>query len=165
MLYRILFIVSLFLLPPFVLAQMSNVAPAYSGQRNGFTSSTPSLPSQPWHGKWQVEEFKPTDAAVSCSVVQYDLSQPKPILHLLCPGPQIFAPLRVHLALTWKKVTEVPSQMKSMLIDLNRLVKFKSRPGNSKVEITFRAPQTNDPQKEWVSFTSVNVGLVLNNDR
>ena len=120
-----------------------------------------SLPSAPVKGKWQTEDFKPSDASISCAVVKYDSTVTRPTLHLLCPGPDIFAPLRVHLALTWKHVSEVPSIMKRMLVDMSRSVKFKSKPGNSRAELTLHDPQDAHSTRAWITFTDVNVGLVL----
>ena len=120
-----------------------------------------ALPSVPVKGKWQVEDFKTSDASVSCAVVKYDSTLTRPILHLLCPGPDVFAPLRVHLTLTWKNVSEIPSVMKSMLVDMSRSVKFKSRPNGSKAELTFENPRDTRSLKQWITFTEVNVGLVL----
>src|SRR5512146_1727618 len=67
---------------------------------NNFAAAT-SLPSVSVKGKWQTQDFKASDASVSCAVVKYESTDTRPTLHLLCPGPDIFAPLRVHLALTW----------------------------------------------------------------
>jgi len=98
---------------------------------------------------------------VSCAVVKYDSTLALPTLHLLCPGPEIFAPLRVHLALTWKNVSEIPLVMKSMLVDMSRSVKFKSKPGDSRAELTLQNSQRTQSMKQWISFSDVNVGLVL----
>jgi hypothetical protein len=84
-----------------------------------------ALPSVPVKGKWQLDDFKASDAFGSCAVVKYDSTLARPILHLLYPGPDVFAPLRVHLTLTWKNVSEIPRVMKSMLVDMSRSVKFK----------------------------------------
>jgi hypothetical protein len=124
-------------------------------------ASAPSLPSNPVTGKWQTEDFKPSDASVSCAVVKYDSTVSRPVLHLLCPGPDVFAPLRVHLSLTWKNENEMPPIMRSMPIEISRSVNFKSRPGISRVELRFQDPQARRLIKEWVTFTEVNVGLVL----
>lgn len=125
-------------------------------------ASAPSLPSNnPIRGKWQTEDFTPTDASVSCAVVKYDSTVSRPVLHLLCPGPDVFAPLRVHLTLTWKNENEMPPIMRSMPVDISRSVNFKSRPGFSKVELRFQDPQARRSIKEWVTFTEVNVGLVV----
>ncbi len=132
---------------------------------NANTADTPIFPSHPVQGKWVNEEFKTTDASISCSVVKYDNSQPTPILHLLCPGPQIFAPLRVHLSLTWKQVTDIPARLRHMLVKTDSLVKFKSKHGESKAELTMSDPQAGGSSKEWVSFNSVGVGLVLPNGK
>lgn len=127
---------------------------------NSLAAAT-SLPSAPAKGKWQTEDFKASDASVSCAVVKYDSTDTRPTLHLLCPGPDIFAPLRVHLALTWKHVSDIPSIMKNMLVVMSKSVKFKSKPGKSRAELTLRNPQDSHSTTEWVTFTDVNVGLVV----
>jgi hypothetical protein len=124
-------------------------------------ASAPSLPSHPATGKWQTEDFRPTDASVSCAVVKYDSTVSRPVLHLLCPGPDVFAPLRVHLSLTWKNENEMPAIMRSLPVDISRSVNFKSRPGVSRVELRFQDPQARRSIKEWITFTEVNVGLVV----
>ena len=127
---------------------------------NNFATAT-SLPSAPVKSKWQTEDFKASDASVSCAVVKYDSTDRRPTLHLLCPGPDIFAPLRVHLALTWKHVSDIPSIMKNMLVVMSKSVKFKSKPGKSRAELTLRNPQDSHSTTEWITFTDVNVGLVV----
>ena len=127
----------------------------------------PTLSRRPANGTWQIEDFKPIDGSITCSVVKYEMDDLMPVLHLLCPGPQVFAPLRVHLTLTWKSTTEVPEALKSMLVDRssNSLVKFKSRPGESKVELTLHDAADTQSLKEWVNFTKVKVGLVVPPDQ
>lgn len=127
---------------------------------NNFAAAT-SLPSVSVKGKWQTQDFKASDASVSCAVVKYESTDTRPTLHLLCPGPDIFAPLRVHLALTWKHVSEIPSVMKNMLVVMSKSVKFKSKRGKSRAELTLRDPQDTHSTREWITFTDVNVGLVL----
>ena len=127
----------------------------------------PSLVTRPPNGNWQIEDFKPIDAAITCSVVKYEMDELMPVLHLLCPGPQVFAPLRVHLTLTWKSPGEVPQGMQYMLVDRasNSTVKFKSKPGESRVELTLHDANDTKSLKEWVKFTKINVGLVVPPDR
>lgn len=127
-------------------------------------ASAGSLPSIPSKGKWQVEDFRTTDASISCSVAKYDSTAARPILHLICPERDVFAPLRVHLTLSWKDVAQIPLSMRSMLVDTNRAVRFKSHGiGDSSAELTLQAPNASHPIKEWIKFTDVNVGLVLPN--
>src|SRR5258707_1206967 len=73
-------------------------------------NAAPALifPSHPVPGKWEVQDFKGTNASISCAIMKYDLTTSFPILHLLCPGPQIFAPLRVHLTLSFADAKEIP---------------------------------------------------------
>ncbi|HYX52530.1 MAG TPA: hypothetical protein VE783_03710 [Candidatus Limnocylindrales bacterium] len=128
-------------------------------------SKAPVFPTHQVQGQWVTEDFKSTDSSVSCSVVKYDNSQPKPILHLLCPGPQVFAPLRVHLSLTWKQISDIPAKLQHMLVRTDALVKFKSKKGESKAELTMSDPQAGGSSREWVSFNSIEVGLVLPNEK
>lgn len=130
----------------------------------GQLASAASLPSIPSKGKWQVEDFRTTDASISCSVAKYDSAAARPVLHLICPERQVFAPLRVHLTLSWKDVAQIPLSMRSMLVDTNRAVRFKSHGiGDSSAELTLQAPNASRPVKQWIKFTDVNVGLVLPN--
>lgn len=125
-------------------------------------ASAASLPSIPSKGKWQVQDFKTTEASISCSVAIYDFSPARPVLHLICPERSVFAPLRVHLTLSWKDTAQVPLIMRSMLVDTNRAVRFKSRGiGDSSAELTLQDPKASRSIKEWIKFTDVNVGLVL----
>lgn len=127
-------------------------------------ASAGSLPSIPSKGKLEVEDFRTTDASISCSVVKYDSTAARPILHLICPERDVFAPLRVHLTLSWKDVAQIPLSMRSMLVDTNRAVRFKSRGiGDSSAELTLQEPNASRSIKQWVKFTDVNVGLVLPN--
>jgi len=136
--------------------------PAGTACSNLHAGGYPTLATRPGAVKWQIEDFTPTDSSISCAVVKYDMDEFMPILHLLCPGPQVFAPLRVHLTLTWKTPDEVPESMQNMLVDAasNSTVRFKSRPGESRVELTLRDAEEKQSLKEWVKFTKVNVGLV-----
>ena len=124
-------------------------------------AQAPIFPSYPVPGKWEVADFKSTNSSVSCAIIKYDLTTRLPILHLLCPGPQIFAPLRVHLTLSFADVKEIPKDMHDMLVDFNRAVRFKSRAGESQAELTLHAKQDTQTETKWVKFTKVNVGIVL----
>lgn len=127
-------------------------------------ASAGSLPSIPSKGKWEIEDFRTTDASISCSVAKYDSTAARPILHLICPERDVFAPLRVHLTLSWKDVAQIPLSMRSMLVDTNRVVRFKSRGiGDSSAELTLQDPNASRSVRQWIKFTDVNVGLVLPN--
>jgi hypothetical protein len=140
----------------------SNVPKCPSGNcTDHSTAPAPMFPSHPVPGKWEVEDFKSTNSSISCAVMKYDVTSSLPILHLLCPGPQIFAPLRVHLTLSFADVKEIPKDMHDMLVDFNRAVRFKSKSGESQAELTLHAKADTQTEKMWVKFTKVNVGIVL----
>src|SRR5438270_9800790 len=161
---RLLFLIICLLVIP-LSAQNLNPGPNVSQCRNGIcsqqTASVPSFPAHPVPGKWEVEDFKSTNSSISCAVTKYDVTSSFPILHLLCPGPQIFAPLRVHLTLTFSDIKEIPKDMRNMLVDFNRAVRFKSKPGDSQAELTLRGKEDTQTLTKWVKFTKVNVGIVL----
>lgn len=146
-------------------AQHLNPAPDLPSCPNGSctekTTPVPVFPSHPAPGQWEVQDFKTSNSSISCSVMKYDVTSSLPILHLLCPGPQIFAPLRVHLTLTFADMKEIPKDLHNMLVDFNRAVKFKSKGGDSQAELTLHAREDTQAQTKWVKFTKVNVGIVL----
>jgi hypothetical protein len=84
-----------------------------------------------------------------------------PILHLLCPGPEIFAPLRVHLTLSFADVKEIPQDLHNMLVDLSHAAKFRAKHGESQAELSLHAKEDPQVQTKWVKFTKVNIGIVL----
>jgi hypothetical protein len=170
MFFRTSVLASLVLLSLFVKAQSNipSVTPETLCPAGAACASSPDSASRPvLHtradtSRWQVEDFKPSNASISCSVVKYEWNDVMPILHLLCPGPQVFAPLRVHLTLTWKNESEVPQTIKTMRVEgeRNSVVQFKSQPGESRVELTLCDAEETQTLKEWVKFTKVKVGLV-----
>jgi hypothetical protein len=163
-----------------ILASLIAFSVFINAQNNGPALKVPSCPagvncSSPMTGdgapvlhtrndasRFQIDDFKPSDASIICSVVKYEWNDVMPIVHLLCPGPQVFAPLRVHLTLSWKNESEVPEAIKTMRVetDRNSAVQFKSQPGESRVELTLCDAEETQTLKEWVKFTNVKVGLV-----
>lgn len=134
---------------------------------NNFTNpdTGPIFPTVPSNGKWETLDFKHADAAVACTVVKYELAQSRPIVHLLCPDPRIYAPLRVHLSLSFTDPQQVPQIMKQMLVDVDSPVKFKSAHGDARAQLNLHNTAQTRSQKEWVKFTKVNVALVLPPER
>ena len=108
----------------------------------------------------KVPEFKPSDSSISCSVVRYDRNEARPVLHLLCPEEQVFAPLRVHLSLSWNDIQEIPSNLKHMLVDIGGLAQFKSKMGDTEVKLRLREKSGAQSLTRWIKFTMVTVGLV-----
>jgi hypothetical protein len=157
----VLFICSLIACAQSKPAQSGGQCPANTCNNLTSPDTVPIFPTVPSNGKWETLDFKPGDAAVSCSVVKYELAASKPIVHLLCPDPKIYAPLRVHLALSFTENKEIPDVLRQMLVDVNSPVKFRSASGNARAQLTLHNPGQTQSQKEWVKFTKVNVALVL----
>lgn len=142
-------------------AQSSGQCPAHACNNLAEPDNAPIFPTVPSNGKWETLDFKTEDASVSCTVVKYELAQSRPIVHLLCPDPRIYAPLRVHLALSFTELKQVPQVMKQMLVDVDSAVKFKSTTGDARAQLTLHNASQTHSQKEWIRFTKVNVALVL----
>jgi hypothetical protein len=163
--HRISCISCLFLLAAFpVQSQSPPIRRCESGPCSNLAASDrgPVFPTIPSKGKWESLDFKPdSNGSVSCGVVRYEISDAKPTLHLLCPGPQLYAPLRVHLALTWADAKEVPQILRTMRVDAASPVKFKSSPGNAAAEVTLSGDRNAPSQRQWIHFSKVNVALVL----
>jgi hypothetical protein len=122
-------------------------------------SPSPDSPDQ--HSQSETSAgFKPSDSSISCSVVRYDKSEAKPVLHLLCPEEQVFAPLRVHLSLSWNDMREIPSHFEHMLVDIGSLAQLKSKLGDTEVKLRLRENSSAHPLTRWIRFTMVTVGLV-----
>jgi hypothetical protein len=143
------------------LTSSSDVPKCPRGVCSQESAPPPIFPSHPVPGKWEVQDFKTTNTSISCAVTKYDVTSSMPILHLLCPGPQIFAPLRVHLTLSFADVKEIPQDLHNMLVDLSRAVKFRAKHGESQAELSLHAKEDPQVQTKWVKFTKVNVGIVL----
>jgi hypothetical protein len=143
------------------LTSATNVPNCPNGSCTQQKATPPIFPSHPVPGKWEVQDFKASNSSITCSVIKYDVTSSMPILHLLCPGPQIFAPLRVHLTLTFADIKEIPNDMRNMLVDFSKAVKFKAKKGESQAELTLHAKEDTQMQTKWVKFTKVNVGIVL----
>jgi hypothetical protein len=142
-------------------AQSAGQCPANACNNLTDPDTVPIYPTVPSNGKWETLDFKHDDAAVPCTVVKYELAESRPIVHLLCPDPRIYAPLRVHLSLSFTDLKEVPQIMKQMLVDVDSPVKFKSARGDARVQLSMHSAAQTSSQKEWVKFTKVNVALVL----
>jgi hypothetical protein len=157
----VLFVCSLIVCAQSRPAQSAGQCPANACNNLTDLDTVPIYPTVPSNGKWETLDFKHDDAAVPCTVVKYELAESRPIVHLLCPDPRIYAPLRVHLSLSFTDLKEVPQIMKQMLVDVDSPVKFKSARGDARVQLSLHSAAQTSSQKEWVKFTKVNVALVL----
>jgi hypothetical protein len=167
MLHRTVCIASLFLTTALVArAQVTSTQgqePCRGRKCSKFLSTDhgSGVPAKYSNSKTESWDFKPGEGPVSCAVVNYDVSSENPVLHLLCPEPQVYAPLRVHLALSWTEPGEIPKNIKNMVVDANSLAQFRSTPGNARVEVWVHAAQQTQSRKESVKFTKCKISLVL----
>jgi hypothetical protein len=171
MLHRTVCLASLFIVTAlFARAQVKNTQNSESckGRKCAkFAASDrgPDFPANSSLSNVDPLSYKQGDGPVSCAVVKYDVSGQSPVLHLLCPEPQVYAPLRVHLALSWTEPGEIPQIIKNMAVDPNSLALFRSVPGNTRAELWMHSVQDAQSRKEWVKFTTCKVSLVLPPER
>ncbi len=98
----------------------------------------------------------PTDLPdVDCAVLQWnEHSSDAPILTLLCPPSQIFAPLRVLVKLTWRDEEQAPVDSEKLLIAPGEKTRLRTRKDRALIQLTV-LDNKGRPRKTWVSFTGV----------
>jgi len=111
--------------------------------------------SDPWAsvGKGLRQSSKP----ISCTVMKLDKARAVPILHLLCPAKQVFAPLRVYMQVSWNELKEVPQSVDELA--LPSVVNMRSN--HSEIDVQMDVDQDGKHSRQWFAFTNlVGLGLV-----
>jgi hypothetical protein len=98
---------------------------------------------------------KPVDLPdVECTVVQWS-ETPKPVLTLLCPPMEVFAPLRIILKLSWLKPEDAPVKPSTISVVPGTLTKLHTNKTDASVWLSIKEEGKNQPQAKWVSFNGV----------
>lgn len=98
---------------------------------------------------------KPVDVPdVECTVVQW-LETPKPVLTLLCPPNEIFAPLRIIIKLSWLKPEDAPVKPSAISVVPGTLTKLHTNKTVATVWLSIKEEGKDLPQARWVSFNGV----------
>ena len=117
-------------------------------------SGSAPAPHDPWAS---VPDYRSVANPLSCSVVKLDKDNNMPVLHLICPARQIFAPLRVYMQLSWNELKEMPQQFDDG--PLPQIVKLRSN--HSEVDVQMNVDENGTRRQRWVAFTNlVGLGLV-----
>lgn len=103
-------------------------------------------PSKPRKGR------SPSD--IKCSIVEWNNSSPKPALTVVCPPPEIFAPLRVILKFSWVDSKDVPREAAKVVAEPRNATRIQLGKGN--VRAFLKVSDHSDTTKEkWVVFNSL----------
>jgi hypothetical protein len=104
----------------------------------------------------------PTDKPdVTCSVVEWDGASSKPALTVLCPPPEVFAPLHVYLKLSWLKPEEVPAHAGTIHAPAKTLTKLRTNKSAVWVWLAVEEKHDAPVRGKWVAFTGlVDVALL-----
>jgi hypothetical protein len=108
--------------------------------------------------------FKASGTSIPCSVVSYQLAESKPMISLLCPAVQISAPLRVYLKLAWKDIGDVSHFLGQKLVKIGSSANLRSKPGQSRIELTYQNEGDQASRKQWFNVNLVSVGLAKEGD-
>ena len=79
----------------------------------------------------------------------------KPVLTLLCPPGQVYAPLRVLIKLSWMKPEDAPVNPIDILVMPGAATKIRTCKTAALVWLQVRAKEGGQPQSVWVSFNGV----------
>ncbi len=97
---------------------------------------------------------------IDCTVEEWTPSDTSPVLGLVCPPPQVFSPLRVHLKVSWLKVGDIPKVLHRIVAEPHMPVRI--RPTSSTLRVLLRVSKHPEDagKEEWIGFNSVlGVGL------
>ena len=98
---------------------------------------------------------KPVDLPdVDCTVVQWS-ETPKPVLTLLCPPQEVFAPLRIVIKLSWLKPEDAQVKLSSISVVPGALTKLHTSKTSATVWLSVKEEGKDQPQAKWVSFNGV----------
>lgn len=125
--------------------------------------------SQPSHSQQEGSlSFQPVAAfqknpkrPLNCAVVRWNKGPEKPVLTLICPPEEVFAPLRVVFGLSWSQPTDIPPQVGNVTLSPGDLVRFRLDSKDAHVLVPVRRAVDRQTERGWLRFTAVvQVGLV-----
>ena len=78
-----------------------------------------------------------------------------PTLAVICPPQNVFAPLHVHLKLSWLKPEDVPLSARGIGAPEKTLIKIRTNKSIAWVWLEVRERQGAIPHRTWVAFNGV----------
>ena len=97
---------------------------------------------------------------VKCSVVEWNVTMPRPVLTLVCPPEEVFAPLRVYFKLSWAMPKDIPSNYLNILAPPRAQTKLHWTRAELHVLLPIKGEGGGKAETKWVIFTEV-VGFYL----
>jgi hypothetical protein len=116
---------------------------------------------------WQRNQnpFKPGNtlksSEIKCSIVEWVDSSPKPELTVVCPPPEIFAPLRVFLKFSWVDSKDVPKDVARVVAKPRAETKIQLGNANIKVFLKISKDADDSGKEKWVAFNALQAFAIV----
>ncbi|HMD86023.1 MAG TPA: hypothetical protein VKO18_15120 [Terriglobia bacterium] len=116
---------------------------------------------------WQrnLNPFKPGNtiksSEIKCSIVEWVDSPPKPELTVVCPPPEIFAPLRVFLKFSWVDSKDVPKDAAKVVAKPRAETKIQLGKANIKVFLKISKDADDSAKEKWVAFNALQAFAIV----
>ncbi len=116
---------------------------------------------------WQRNQnpFKPGNAVrssdIKCSIVEWVDTPPKPELTVVCPPPEIFAPLRVFLKFSWVDSKDVPKDVAKVVAKPRAETKIQLGKANIKVFLKMSKDADDSGKEKWVAFNALQAFAIV----
>jgi hypothetical protein len=116
---------------------------------------------------WQKNQnpFKPGNSIksseIKCSIVEWADNPPKPELTVVCPPPEIFAPLRVFLKFSWVDAKDVPKDAAKVVAKPRAETKIQLGKANIKVFLKFAKDADDSAKEKWVAFNALQAFAIV----
>ncbi len=92
---------------------------------------------------------------LDCSVVNWNTSDDKPILTLVCPAQKRRTPFRVYIRLSWMGSHDRPSDYRKILAPPNTATKFHSDARGAYVWLRLEDPCLGRTRENWIKFSEL----------
>jgi len=130
--------------------------------RQALTSDT-TLPDDEWQRNQN--PFKTGNAIrssdIKCSIVEWVDTPPKPELTVVCPPPEIFAPLRVFLKFSWVDSKDVPKDVAKVVAKPRAETKIQLGKANIKVFLKMSKDADDSGKEKWVAFNALQAFAIV----
>jgi hypothetical protein len=104
-------------------------------------------PFKPGHGVKASE--------IRCSIIEWENNAPKPLLTVVCPPPQVFAPLRVFLKFSWLDTKDVPKEAAKVVAEPRTETKIMLGKGDIKVFLKISKGGDDTGKEKWMAFNAL----------
>jgi hypothetical protein len=127
-------------------------APPGVTQRGSYPPSTPRM--TPMNSREVSKQSREQEVLV-CAIEDWRHDGRKPILTLVCPPDEIFAPLRVLITLSWAEPRDIPRNLNDIEIRPRLPVKLTSTGRGLGVRLPIFPAGEKRPHEDWLWFTEI----------